>query len=63
MSCLKNSVKFTWKIIQQLFETTKKTEKSWLHNYRAGVSSFQVCLQLLSCFAHMQTGELEIFAK
>lgn len=61
MSCLKNGVKFTWKIIQQLFELTKKTEKTQLHIYRDGVSSFWVSPWLLSSFASVLVGELVIF--
>lgn len=63
MSCLKNSVKFTWKIIQQLFETTKKTEESQLPIYRGVLSIIQIGLQCLSHFAHMNVGELIIFAR
>lgn len=61
MSCLKNGVKFTWKIIQQLFETTKKTVKTQLHIYRDGVSSFQVCPWLLFYSANMHVGKLVIY--
>lgn len=60
MSCLKNGVKFTWKIIQQLFETTKKTVKTQLHIYRDGVSSFQVCPWLFYS-ANVHVGKLVIF--
>lgn len=58
MSCMKNSVKFTWKIIQQLFETTKKTEESQLPVYRGVLRIFRIGLQCLSHFAHVKVGEL-----
>lgn len=61
MSCLKSSVKFTWKIIQKLFEITKKTDEIQLHISRSVLSIFQIDLQCFSHFAHMKVGELVIF--